>query len=179
MNHEFEYFALPQGSRAPLGCMVLVAPAAVAVLLGALDLTSYALPAAAAIAGGLLWRNRSQRARPHATLRVESANLQVLDKRLHEAASFPLQDLLDVELDTKTIQRVQDNQSAGVLPHFRLLHGQVGSASDVSRIVLVTPSGEIPLTDVRLSSSYTTESFGHLRKFLRNHGWLPESERSE
>jgi len=59
-----------------------------------------------------------------------------------------------------------------------LLYGQVGSESDVSRILLVTCDQDIPLTDEYLSSSYTTESFGKMRRFLRSHGWLPEAERA-
>jgi len=92
------------------------------------------------------------------------------------AAAFA--DLLEVELDTKTIQRGQNNLNSGVLPYFRLLHGQVGSATDISRILLVTSTHDMPPTEERLSISYTSESFGQMRRFLRNHGWLPEDERS-
>ncbi|MET0791243.1 MAG: hypothetical protein ABW061_06945 [Polyangiaceae bacterium] len=175
----FEYFVQPTGARLPaLGCTAALVSAAVAALLGLLNLADYALPAAALTFAALWWRNRRLVARPQATLSIEGARLLVANRYSREILDVPLSDLLDVELDTKTIQRVQDNLSADVLPHFRLLHGQVGSATDVSRIVLVTSKLELPLTEEHVSSSYTTESFGHLRRFLRNHGWLPKDERA-
>jgi len=174
----YEYFAQPTGTRAVIGCLPLLVSCAVAALFGILDLTAYALPAAGLTLGALWWRGRRQLALPQATLSIAGSRLRIVDRDARELLFMPLDELLEVELDTKTIQRVEDNASAGVLPHFRLLHGQVGSATDVSRIVLVTTKLELPLSEERMSSSYTNESFGQMRRFLRSHGWLPEGERS-
>ncbi len=174
----FEYFVQPVGARAPaVGCLAIVVSAAVAALFGIFELTAYALPAGALTFAGLWWNNRRQAARPHARLSIEGSYLRLVEGEARERLYVPLDDLLDVELDTKTIQRVQDNVRADVLPAFRLFHGQVGSASDVSRIVLITTKLELPLTEERVSSSYTIEAFGKMRRFLRDNGWLPEGER--
>jgi hypothetical protein len=174
----YEYFAQPTGALPVIGCLPVLSSGAVAALLGIANLAAYALPAAGLTFAGLWWHNRQQRKRPQATLSIEDSRLRVEGHDGRERLYVPLTELLDVELDTKTIQRVQDNLSGDVLPHFRMLHGQVGSATDVSRIVLVTASLELPLTEERMSSSYTGESFGQMRRFLRNHGWLPEDERA-
>ena len=174
----FEYFTQPSGARMnSIGCAVVIVPVGVAALFGLL-LPSLALPAAALTAAAMWWRSRRQVARPQATLWIEESRLRVLDRDSREILNVRLKHLLEVELDTKTIQRVQDNLDSGVLPHFRMLHGKVGSATDISRIVLVTSKQDVPLTEERMSISYTTESFGKMRRFLRNHGWLPENERA-
>jgi hypothetical protein len=105
--------------------------------------------------------------------------LRVTDRSDRDLIYTALSDLLEVELDTKTIQRVQENMSLDVLPQLRLAQGKVGAATDVSRIVLLTPTQAVPLTAERVSISYTTESFGEMRRFLRKHGWLPEAERAK
>jgi hypothetical protein len=182
VTHRFEYFTQPQGAKLPAtGCLVVVVPCAVAALFGLLDLASLAFPAAAVTAVGLWWGSRNYRARPQATLTIQGEpprpRLEVLDKDFRELLNVPLNDLLEVELDTKTIQRVQMNRSIGVLPQLGMLNNKVGSASDISRIVLLTTRQEVPLTEQRISVSYATESFGDIRRFLRKHGWLPEAER--
>jgi len=174
----FEYFVQPSGSRRAVGCLAVIVPGGVAALLGIVGLHRYALPAALLIGAWLWWRKRHELLRPQATLAIEGPLLRVLDYRLRELAHLPLKALLDVELDTKTIRRVEDNRNGAVLPQLSLFYAQVGSESDVSRIVLVTRDQEIPLTDEYLSSSYTTEAFGKMRQFLRSQGWLPKSERA-
>jgi hypothetical protein len=175
----FEYFTQPSGARMnAIGCFVVLVPAGVALLFG-LVLPSYAVPAAALTAIAMWWRSRRQVSRPQATLCIEESRLRVLDRDSREILNIPLKALLEVELDTKTVQRVQDNLSGGGLPHFRLLHGKVGSATDISRIVLVTSKQDLPLSEERVSISYTTESFGKMRRFLRTHGWLPKGERAK
>jgi len=174
----FEYFTQPSGARMnSVGCLVVMAPAAVGALFGLL-LPSFAVPAAVLTGVAMWWRSRRLVARPRATLCIEESRLLVLDQDSREILRVRLKDLLEVELDTKTIQRVEGNLSGGALPQFRALHSKVGSASDVSRIVLVTSKRDVPLSEERMSISYTTESFGKLRRFLRNHGWLPEAERA-
>lgn len=175
----FEYFAGASGPRSSaLAYYVLIAPILVAALFGVVGLPDYALPAAALTAIAMWWRKRQQKTRPQATLSVARERLTVLDGRGREALNVPLEGLLEVELDTRTIQRVQESTSSGSMPELRFLQSKVGNPSDISRIVLITEAGELPLTEEQISHSYCIESFGQIRRFLRNHGWLPEDERS-
>ncbi|HEY3256281.1 MAG TPA: hypothetical protein VGJ91_20120, partial [Polyangiaceae bacterium] len=74
----YEYFAQPSGARVSLtGCLPAIISGAVAALLGVMDLTAYALPAAALTFGGLWWRNRDLGKRAQATLSIEGTQLCV------------------------------------------------------------------------------------------------------
>jgi len=117
----FEYFVQPSGSLRSVGCLAVIVPVGAAALLGIMGLHRYAVPSALLIGAWLWWRNRHELSRPQATLSIEGPLLRVLDYRLRVLAHLPLKALLDVELDTKTIRRVEDNRNAAVLPQLRAL----------------------------------------------------------
>jgi hypothetical protein len=115
---------------------------------------------------------------PHAggvVLRVEGNELRVLSaNRKVEKERFALDDV-DVELDTKTIQKVQEGGSA--IPAMRFIDATVGPDLDTARIVVVGNRRRLPLTDDYVSHMDATEWFGKIRVFLRKSGWIPADER--
>src|SRR5262249_8410260 len=107
-------------------------------------------------------------------LRVRGSQLEILShRRRRHRASIPLADLRDVILDTKTIRRVQESQSA--VPQVRFIETRVGPEIDTARIVLVARS-EVRLTEAYLAHMDSVEWLGKIRVFLRKHGWVPEDE---
>jgi hypothetical protein len=89
-----------------------------------------------------------------------------------------LKHLLNVALDTKTIQRIHEGSSA--VPAVRFIDTRVGLEVDHARILLVTKSGEeIALSEERVAHMDATESFAKIRTFLRNNGWVPADERKK
>ncbi|MGO8998113.1 MAG: hypothetical protein ACLQVI_32745 [Polyangiaceae bacterium] len=85
-----------------------------------------------------------------------------------------LQDLLDVELDTHSIEKLQGQ----VRPDGVIGTGQ-SLALDVARLVLVVSTRD---AGIRLSEEYASygeslEWMGRVRHFLRRHGWVPQDER--
>ncbi len=111
-------------------------------------------------------------------LRVEGDELSVLAVGSSKPrARVRLADVSDVTLDTKTIQPTMEVSSP--IPGLRILNSQPSGEVDQKRIVLVTKSGELPLTEAYLANIEVTEWFGRTRVFLRKHGWVPESERED
>lgn len=124
--------------------------------------------------GAVWWWRRA----PHAggvVLRVENGELRVLSgNRKNEKERFSLGDV-DVELDTKTIQRVQEGGSA--IPAMRFIDATVGPELDTCRIVVVGRGKRVVLTEAYVSQMDATEWFGKIRVFLRKNGWTPRDER--
>lgn len=118
-----------------------------------------------------------------AVLRIEEGELKVFTRNSNvPLATFKLRDISDVRLDIKTIQRVQEGDSA--IPAVRFINSTVGPAVDQARIVLVgrktkkTPERpEVLLTDEYFAHMDSTEWLGKIRVFLRKNGWLPTDER--
>ena len=131
------------------------------------------------VAGGaaVWWWKRA----PHAggvVLRVEDGQLSVLSaNRKVEKERFALDDV-DVVLDTKTIQKVQEGGSA--IPAMRFIDATVGPELDTARIVIVSTSGRrrLTLTEDYVTHMDATEWFGKIRVFLRKSGWIPADERA-
>jgi hypothetical protein len=125
------------------------------------------------------FRRKSLATRARVVLRVEGGKLEVAGKgsnNMHHSIAFS--ELLDVELDTKTIQRVHEGTSP--IPAVRFTDTRIGLDVDQSRLVLVLQRGErIPLSEQRVAHMDAVESFGKLRSFLRKNGWVPLAERSE
>lgn len=86
-----------------------------------------------------------------------------------------LDDLLDVELDTETVRRIQEGSSA--IPAVRFAEATPGPEIDQSRVVLVTKDRPVALGEARTAHLHATESLGKIRVFLRRRGWLPRDER--
>jgi len=149
-------------------------------LLVGIALTMLATPTAglvgliAAGAGSIWWWRRA----PHAggvVLFVDHGELRLLSSdRKHEKECFALDDV-DVVLDTKTIQRVQEGGSA--IPAMRFIDATVGPELDTARIVVVGRGRRVPLTEAYVAHMDATEWFGKIRVFLRKSGWLPRDER--
>jgi hypothetical protein len=156
----FQFFSLP-----------LVAGVAGTVILGPTP-GLVALAAAALLA--IWWWRRA----PHAgvvVLRVEGGELRILSgNKKKERARFALDDV-EVELDTKTIQKVQEGGSA--IPVMRVLDTTVGPEIDTARIVVVAKGKRVLLTEDFVTHMDASEWFGKIRVFLRKSGWLPADER--
>lgn len=175
----FEYFVEPGNTRSSvIGVYAVLTPMFVGVLVAVIGLPNFAVPAVLLTAFGMWWYRRRQRKLPRARLVIHDSRLRVVDRSSRVLFHVPLSELLEVELDTKTIQRVQENTRADVLPAMRLAHATVGPATDIARIVLVTSTREFPLTEDQHSHSYAMEAFGEVRRFLRKHGWVPADERA-
>jgi hypothetical protein len=90
---------------------------------------------------------------------------------------LPLEDLLDVKLDT--VEMANPTVSFSASPGF----GQGGSMSashDESRVVLYPRGAEpFPLTERYGSVTVATDWAAEIRRFLRAHGWLPLDERGD
>lgn len=89
-----------------------------------------------------------------------------------------LDDVLDVALDTKQIEMVQEGGSA--IPAVRFIESQVGPKLDRARLELVVrgrPS--VTLTKEFGPHMEASEWAGKVRVFLRKHGWVPADERED
>jgi hypothetical protein len=129
---------------------------------------------AAIFASVWMWRTRKKT--PGARLVVDAGVLSVSLLSLGREERFRLDDLANVELDTKTIERVMEGGSA--IPAMRFIDAKIGPKVETARIVLVSESGrQVRLTEEFLAHFDSTEWLGKIRVFLRKHGWVPEDER--
>jgi hypothetical protein len=151
-------------------------PALVALVLATLSSPTVGLAAMVATAGLMLWRWRRAPHDHDVVLRVERGQVCLLAPGSRVTrATLPLDDLLDVTMDTRTITPVEEGDSA--IPALRFAAARIGPEVDTARIVLVGRGGSTPLTEAYLPKMDTTEWFGKLRVFLRRSGWVPEDER--
>lgn len=130
---------------------------------------------ASAVFVAFWWKGKTETT----VLRIERGVLAVSSSRSKTTRfSIELADLDNVLLDSKTIQRVTEGDSA--IPAMRLLDSKVGPDVDVTRIALIAADGRrCLLTDEHMPYTETSEAFGKLRVFLRKHGWVPADEREE
>jgi hypothetical protein len=164
---------------AALGLVEVFAPAGLGgVAVGALVSPAAGLAAAFLVGAGLvLWRRR---AGGGVVLRVDGGLLEVRRRPSREVvARFRLVDLLDVALDTKPENVIQDG--ASTIPAVAFAESRVGATIDKARIVLVRALPELtfPLVEGRGSYSEAAEELGRIRVFLRKHGWVPLDERDD
>jgi hypothetical protein len=108
-------------------------------------------------------------------LDVDQGKLTVTSASVNE--TLGLLKLLAVELETKTIQRVQEGDS--MIVGMRFIDSKVGAAVDTCRIVLRTESKTVRMGEKYIAHMDAVEQVGKIRVFLRKHGWLPEDERKE
>jgi hypothetical protein len=120
-------------------------------------------------------KQRRARTIPRATLRIEGKQLHLSGPAFGRALSVTLDDLLDVYLDTQTIQRLRE--APNPVPMTRFLNQTVGGEQDVARIGLELTNETLFLTEDRVSHLDSNEWFSKIRRFLRQHGWRPEDER--
>ena len=72
---------------------------------------------------------------------------------------------------------VELREAPGPLPELRFINATVGGEQDVARIGLELTRETLFLTKERLSHLDANEWFSKIRRFLRQHGWVPEDER--
>jgi hypothetical protein len=172
----FTYHSVDHGSK--LGGLLMFQIVSLPIVLGAtvyVQLSEIAGVLVFAVGVFLMfrwWRRRSV---------GEAFLLQVDDGCLHvrsgarAIASLQLHELYAVELDTKTIQRVEEGGSA--IPAMRFADARVGLEVDTCRIVLSAANARVVLGDKYIAHMDATASLGKIRVFLRKNGWLPKSER--
>jgi hypothetical protein len=175
-EHVLHYFPEPKAASwlswwfrlmAPLFAYVTVAALSGSAVLGV-------LAAAAVLTGILSLRSRAKRV-PRATFTVEGSLLQLSGPAFPAGCSFELSQLLDVYLDTETIQRVRENP--GPIPDLRLIDATLGGEQDTARIALELELETYFLTEERLSHLDASEWHNKIRRFLRKHAWVPDDER--
>lgn len=121
------------------------------------------------------WQRRRAKVVPRARLRVDAGVLHLSGAAFPSELAVPLEQLLDVYLDTKTIQRVQENP--GPIPDLRFINATVGGEIDTARIALELQTETHFLTVEHVSHTDANEWFSKIRRFLRRQGWVPEDER--
>jgi hypothetical protein len=131
---------------------------------------------AATIAWPIIQWRRSKN-RPQATLRVDKGRLYVSGPAIGTPREVELRELLEVYLDTKTIQRLREAPSP--IPDLRFLNQTVGGQQDESRIALELGDETLFLSEKRISHLEANEWFSKIRRFLRRHGWVPLDERKD
>jgi hypothetical protein len=152
-------------------------PMLIGVILGSyVGGTTGVLGFVGAVAFGLWYRKKAV-TREGSIFRIDGDRLQILSGNGRiEKASFKLHELAGVELDVKTIERLQDGDSP--IPALRFANATVAPAVDTARVVLVGTKGRrYTLTQAYLAHMDVTESVGKIRVFLRKNGWLPAGER--
>ena len=133
------------------------------------------LLAAGVSLGWVYWKRRRAKVVPRAKLRVDNDVLHLSGPAFSPPISLQLGQLLDVYLDTKTIQRVQENP--GPIPDVRFINATVSGEMDTARIGLELENETYFLTERRVSHTDANEWFSKIRRFLRKHGWVPADER--
>lgn len=121
------------------------------------------------------WRWHGPPHQAGAVLRMAGDQVVLLSRNgKQELARFRLDELTDVELDTKTIERVQE--ANGPVPGLPFMQNSVGPKIDTARIALVVRGEAIFLTEDYLTHFETLEWFNRIRLFFRKHGWAPADE---
>jgi hypothetical protein len=114
---------------------------------------------------------------PAAILSIEEGDLVVRRSgdRARASIRWPLRDVRDVVLETKSIQPIGDGGSP--IPGVRTLDPSIGPEIETARIVLVGPQRRVRLTEEYFAHMDSSEWLGKIRVMLRKHGWVPEDER--
>jgi len=175
--NELSYF--PEGQRHSSSVTAVFQFAGPALLAAATVLITRSVPVALLVGGAgvvwHLWKRRRARVVPRAKLRVEGGVLHLSGLAFSSPIALPLSELLDVYLDTKTIQRIQENP--GPIPDLRFINATVSGEMDTARIALELQNETYYLTEERLSHTDANEWFSKIRRFLRRNGWVPDDER--
>jgi hypothetical protein len=156
----FKVFAIPAGV-----CALLLRAAGIAVGVAAFAVLL-------AIAFG-----RAARDRPGKVLRLEGGELRVYARGQRVALwTSPLKDLVDVVLETKTIERVVEGGSTNL--GMTYLNPRIAPPTDTNRIVLERRDGDRCLLSEEFHGHVdTVDWFARIRRFLRQSDWIPEAER--
>lgn len=153
-------------SAIPIGAGVLVALA---------GFPAFSLPAMVAVAIWMYRRHKRVATTPTYTLRVEGGNLHIHAAGARVPRTVRLDDLLEVSLDSKTVERLQE--ASGGFPELRFINSTIAPPVENARIELELLDESIFLTEHHTSYLDASEWFGKIRRFLRKNGWVPEDER--
>ncbi len=124
-----------------------------------------------------LWvEHRRTKPQAQATFRVDGGRIVVTNAAGWNVLDASFEELEDVVLDTKTVQKFREDTSGGFFDA-RAIHVRMEAPIDNSRIELVTAREAIPLTEHHTSSIDATDWLVKFRRFLRDHGWRPHDER--
>jgi len=152
-------------------------PTLVGAVLGELWTPTAGVLAFAVLLVGFVWWSR-RRPRDVVVLRVHDGVLRVLPLgSRREMFRVRLDDLDDVVLETKTVERHLDTSAAAVNIGMGPLTPSIAAATDTKRIALESRRGAHTLTREFFGHTETTEWFAKIRRFLRSAGWTPRSER--
>ena len=161
------------------GFRMVALPTVVGVIVGWFWTESAGVIAFALLLGRLIWLSRKT-PKDVIVLRVSDGELTVLPMGSEiESYSVRLDDLHDVVLETKSVERVLETSTNVVNIGMGAYAPSVAPASDTNRIMLEA-SRRKPhaLTQEFFGHTDTTEWFAKVRVFLRSVGWTPLSERA-
>jgi len=128
-----EYFPeRQQTSSSATAIYVLLFPIFVVIIVSSFS-RNLAWPSGIATAAFMLYRRRRAKSVPLRVLEVRDGQLIIFDGRRTELLRASLADVSDIRLDTKAIQKVQENLSSGV-PDVRFIDSRVGPSIDNARI---------------------------------------------
>lgn len=161
-------------SSSAVAMAVFLWPLLIGIAFAVIGLPELSLPAVLVFGAAAYFSARRRRRRAHAVLRVADGLLYLTGSGVPDI-NLPLDKLLDVRLDTKTIQPVME--TPGPVPSLRFINSRVGGDVDIARIELVRRDDSIFLTSDYLSHTDSSDWAGKIRRFLRKHGWLPADER--
>lgn len=162
------------------GFRLVAIPTVVAVVVGVLLPVEVAVGAFLASVGGVVWWSR-KRPKNVIVLRVSAGELRVLPMGSdRESFRVRLAELDDIELETKSVERVMDVGSNAVNIGTGNLAPNIGPPTETKRIVLDPSEGDThALTADFFGHTETMEWFAKIRVFLRSMGWTPLAERGE
>lgn len=162
-----------RGKKGLATLQFLMLPVATGIILGLVASPMTALVGMVIGTGASVYWWKTSKDAGGAHLRVEARDL-FLTLHGDKPWRVSLGDIVDVELDIKTIQRVQDGSA--LIPSTMAIDSKVGAETDTGRIVLVTKKRRVHLTDEYVAHMDAVEWMGKIRVFLRKHGWVPDAE---
>lgn len=164
-----------RSSSSAIAFYVLVAPIFVVMVVSAFS-RALAWPAGIAVAAYMLYRKRRARV-PFRVLEVKDGQLTITEGRGTELLRAPIDEISNVRLDTKSVEKVEENLSSGV-PDVRFIDSRVGPSIDNARIEVCVGTDVFLLNDEYTSHIDASEWFSKIRRMLRKNGWIPWDERS-
>ncbi len=162
------------------GFQLVALPSAVGIIVGYFLTKEVGLAMFVGLLGGVVWWSR-QRPKNVIVLRVSGGELRVLPMGSNrETYRIRLDELDDVVLETKAVERVMDVGANAVNIGMGPLAPNIASSTETKRIALESSRGDShSLTKEFFGHAETTEWFAKVRRFLRSVGWTPLSERGE
>lgn len=175
---EHEYAPIHRQAMVSAGpAMIVTLPIMVGAIVAGVGFPIAGVIAAVGAGFGLWWFHKRSKTRGRVRLSVHKGSLLVMWADRAEGDEIRLRDLLDVALDTKTIERIQDGSA--LIPALQAINATVGPPADTARIALYTADRAVYLTDEFLAYTETSDAIAKMRVFLRKNGWVPADEREE